>query len=147
MRIVFIRHGAKRSSEADPELTSYGRKMAFETGKWLLKSGYAPQFIYSTATARTSQTAEECLLACGREIPIHTMDIPEQWEEWLDFLEKLGDDCPPNITFVGHHPTMHLLIAHYNIDVPNHHFASAVVLEKQTTKQWQCIDYWPGRAA
>ena len=147
MKIVFIRHGAKRSSESDPELTSYGRKMAFETGQWLAKCGHIPHLIYSTSTLRTLQTAEECLFACELEIPIQSIDIPEQWEEWLDFLEKLGDDGPHNIAFVGHHPTMHLLTAHYNLDVPNHHFASAIVLEKQTTKQWQCIDSWPGRAS
>ena len=146
MKIVFIRHGARRSSESDPELTSQGRKMSFETGQWLGKKGHLPDAILSTPTQRTQQTAAECLLGCDKGLSIQSINIPEQWEEWLDFLEELGDSFSNNLAIVGHHPTMYLLTKHYDVKVPGHHFASAVVLQKLANRQWNCIDSWPGRA-
>ena len=146
MKIVFIRHGAKRSSETDPALTSMGRKMSFETGRWLADNGHVPEQFLSTPTLRTTQTAEECSLAIEQKINIEASAIPEQWEEWLDFLEELCDSYPNVLALVGHHPTMHMLTEKYQLSVPRHHFATAIVLQKITCREWKCVDTWLGRA-
>ena len=145
MRMIFIRHGAKRSNGG--ELTSIGRKMSFETGKWLTEKGYFPQLAFHSATTRTQQTLTEILLACEKTLPTKEIEIPDFWEDWLTMLEKISQTNTSDFIIVGHHPTTEMLANYYNISIPTQNFATAIVLQKSSNRLWNYIDSWQGRAA
>ncbi len=151
MQVVYVRHGERRKGEADPELTSAGRRMALETGRWLAARGFSPSLIVHTPTARTRQTAEELALALSpAPVEIHpaTPESPRSWEALVQpFLARLGPEG--RLLLVGHHPTLHFLIDTFGpppVAIPRANFAAALVLER-TLERWICTAAWPGRAA
>ena len=145
MRMIFIRHGAKRSKGG--ELTSYGRKMSFQSGQWLSHNGYIPARGFHTPTARTQQTLEEVLLGCERTIQVQQIEIGENWQGWLAMLEKISKANTSDVVVVGHHPTTEMLAQHYNIRIPTQNFATAIVLQKSSDGLWSFIDSWQGQTA
>ena len=146
MRMIFIRHGAKRSGEGDPQLTSAGRKMSYELGKWLLSRGYLPKKAYRSSTKRTEETLEEVMFACNTKLDVISTEIPEFWDDWLNFLEGVSQSTNSDFIIAGHHPTVEMLIDKYNISIPPRNFASAIVLKKCSNRLWNYIDSWQGRA-
>lgn len=149
MVVVFIRHGEKRRSESDPELTSAGRRMAFETGRWLGEQGWVPSLILTTPTARTRQTAEELQLALGAAVLVEERDLPELQEDLADLLEALAARRPALsvVVCVGHHPMMDLLKREHPpaVEIPRTNFASAIALEVSASGVVQAVSAWAGR--
>ncbi len=139
MHIIFVRHGARRSGESDPELTSWGRRMAAETGQWIGKQGIVLTAVRSTPTRRTQQTAAEITAALALEVAITHGEVPEELSAWGGLLDA-GDA----LLLVGHHPTMDMLRHTFRLSVPRSNFASAVVLES-TGAGWTVVSSWPGR--
>ncbi|MEL6347314.1 MAG: histidine phosphatase family protein [Myxococcota bacterium] len=144
MVVVFIRHGEKRRTESDPELTSAGRQMASETGRWLVTQNFIPDLIITTATHRTRQTVEEIGIVLEREIPVEERHLPDLHRDWQDLVERLAArHTPPAVVVcVGHHPTMNMLKRAYPppVEIPRRHFASAIAIE-----DGRCVGAWPGR--
>ena len=151
MKVVFVRHGERRSGESDPELTSWGRKMSTETGRWLQSQGLTPDQVIVTPTIRTQQTAEELLLVFSDRIPTREAWLPELMEDWEALMDSLEEEIPAEgvALLVGHHPTMDMLrrdLGPMPVTVPRGNFAAAGVLESSASG-WRCIDAWPGRSA
>jgi len=150
LRVVFVRHGARRSTEADPALTSAGHQMAAETGDWLLSHRIVARRCLVTPTLRTRQTAEGLL---GR--------LPELRAELVPFLPESRDDWDALVAqerplvgdhgvllAVGHHPTLAFLLRCFGpapVSVPLDHFATALVLDPIFTGSWAISAAWPGR--
>ena len=145
MKMIFIRHGSRRSSEG--ELTSFGRKMSFQTDQWLAKKGYFPQREFHSPAVRTQQTLQEVLL--GSEIHVHLeqLEIAENWEDWISMLEKISKTNTSDVVIVGHHPTTEMLASHYNIHIPTQNFATAIVLQQSSDGLWDFVDSWQGQTA
>ncbi len=147
MKVVFVRHGAKRNNEADPSLTFYGKKMSVETGEWLKKNGHLPDKVICSGKKRTKETAYELLNGCGRKLNVSSEDLPEEEDDWNDYLNLLSlMDEKETTLLVGHHPTMLMLIEQYGLEISIQNFASAVVLKKISNGVWECADSWPGKA-
>ncbi len=156
MVVVFVRHGERRRGETDPELTSAGRRMASETGRWLAARGFAPGLIVHTPTQRTRQTAEELASVLAPSPMLVAAGMPESGAAWealvAPLAQRLGEDA--RLLLVGHHPTLHFLADTFGplpTPVPRHHFAAALVLEPAYPvgegARWRCTAAWPGRAA
>lgn len=151
MQVVFVRHGERRRGESDPELTSAGRRMAAETGRWLANRGFVPALVISTPTLRTLQTADE-LRAALPPAPLETVDMePSSANTWEALVSLFQPRVGPGtgLLMVGHHPTLHALLDAFGptpVPVPGHHFAAALVLERDRSL-WTCTAAWPGRAA
>lgn len=149
MVVVFIRHGEKRRTESDPELTSAGRRMSFETGRWLGEQGWVPSLILTTPTSRTRQTAEELQLALESTVPVEERDLPELSEDLADLLEVLVARRPALsvVVCVGHHPMMDVVKRQHPpaIPIPRTNFASAIALEISAEGAVQVLSAWPGR--
>ena len=146
MKIAFVRHGAKRKCENDPELTSLGHNMALKTGQWLHSQFESTPLLISTATNRTIQTAQDIAEVLGVNGDILKQKIPADWKKFQIYV----NECIKNnnnlcIIIVGHHPTMEMLIAKFHLPIPRHHFSSAVILEMEN-KKWICTQYWIGQA-
>ena len=148
MVVVFTRHGEKRRGESDPELTSWGRRMALETGRWLLGQDIRPAVLLTTPTPRTRQTAEELALGLETDAPRHEPPLPEDEDGLSALLEALWSAHGPDgaVVCVGHHPTIDLLRQMYAfpVRVPEANGACAIVLSGQPGA-WQCAAAWPGR--
>lgn len=151
MKIVFVRHGERRKGESDPELTSWGRRMSTETGRWVQEQGLTPDLVWVTPTMRTRQTAEEILLVFSAPIPTREAGLPELMEDWDALVESLAERVPEDgvALLVGHHPTMDMIkreLGPIPVSVPRGNFASAVVLQS-VDGGWRCTASWPGRPA
>lgn len=149
MKVVFVRHGERRKGESDPELTSWGRRMSTETGRWLQSQGLTPDQVIMTPTMRTRQTAEEILLVFSAPIPTREAGLPELMEDWDALMDALAEEVPEGgvALLVGHHPTMDMLkreLGPTPVTVPRGNFAAAVVLESGGSG-WRCTAAWPGR--
>jgi len=126
--------------------------MAFETGDWLLASGLRPSAIVHTATARTSQTAEE-LGHHWTDTPRIQGDVsPELPRDWERLTEELGVRWGDTATLVlvGHHPTVGLILDLHGpppVPVPRRNLAVALVLEGTPSAGWRLSLAWPGRPA
>lgn len=150
MRVVFVRHGERGAGGVDPDLTSGGRRMSAETGRWIERLALRPHLALRTPTARTEQTLEEILEVLG-PVPVEVRgDLPESrydWDALVDPLRRrLGDEA--TVLMVGHHPTLHFLADAYGPTpepVPRHHFAAALLLSP-VRGGWRCDAAWPGRA-
>ena len=149
MVVIFVRHGEKRRSESDPELTSAGRRMAFETGRWIGEQGWSPALLLTTPTERTRQTAEEIQLALSSDAPVEERDLPELPDDLEALIGRLWSRRPrPSVVVCsGHHPMMDLLKGLYEppVTIPRVHFASAIVLEVSAPDAVRCVGAWPGR--
>lgn len=152
MRLAFLRHGQPRRGETDPSLTSAGRRMAFETGGWLLTHGLRPSAIVHTATARTTQTAEEVghhWPETARTLGEVSPELPGDWERLTDELITHWGDMA-TLVLVGHHPTVGLLLDLYGpppVPVPRRNLAIALVLDGNPSAGWRLTLAWPGRPA
>jgi len=149
MHIVFVRHGERRKGETDPELTSAGRRMAVETGRWIVSCDLTPTKMITTATRRTQQTVAELQYAFGQTIQSQLMTVPDTSESWSNFVSDLYNDNGPDgvIVVVGHHPTTALLKRIYGpfpSPIPIINYASAVVLTHDAGV-WRCSSCWAGR--
>jgi phosphohistidine phosphatase SixA len=149
MIVVFVRHGEKRRGESDPELTSAGRRMAAETGRWIQAQGWIPSLVVTTPTERTRQTVEELALALEVDVPVEERDLPELSEDLVVLLEGLLVRRP-SLTValcVGHHPMIDLIKRRYAVPVavPRVHFASAIALQVDEPGSARCVAAWPGR--
>lgn len=150
LQVAFVRHGERGVSSLDPDLTSAGRRMSAETGRWLAERGLRPHLALTTPTARTRQTLEEILGVIGQTpVEVHG-DLPEtryDWDTLVDPLAKrLGD--AGTLLLIGHHPTLHFLVDCFGPPphpVPRHHFAAALILGP-TRGGWRVEASWPGRA-
>ncbi len=155
MHLVFVRHGAPRKGESDPGLTSAGRRMAFETGRWLrdevlLPLSLEPLFIRHTPTQRTRETAEELALSFDGVRLSEGSVSPELIEDWQSLVDRLGVGVPRGraAVLVGHHPTVGLLLDHYGpppVNVPRRNLAVAMVLSRLDGTGWRIHAAWPGR--
>lgn len=151
MTLVFVRHGEPRKADADPGLTSAGRRMAYETGQWLAQAGLRPRLVRHTPTVRTQETAEELLVSFPEAELGRGAVSPEHGREWqrlTDLLrDELGDDgCA---VLVGHHPSVAFLVEAFGPPprpVPLRNLAVALVLEERD-EGWQISRAWPGRPA
>ncbi len=146
MKIAFVRHGAKRKSEVDPELTSFGHEMTLKTGKWLQGQFKSTPRLIATPTNRTIQTAQNIAEVLGIKSDILKQKIPADWKKFQIYVnECLKNNNNLCIILVGHHPTMEMLIAKFDLSIPRHHFSSAVVLEMEN-KKLNCTQHWIGQA-
>jgi phosphohistidine phosphatase SixA len=145
MKLIFVRHGAKRNDDPDPALTSLGRKMAFSSGRWIEKHINSDPILISTPTIRTIQSANEICLALERELSILKQNIPSDWNSFerhvIDTYETYQNNL---IILVGHHPTMEMLISKFSLPIPPQNFSSGVLLEKEHAS-WKCDHYWLGQ--
>lgn len=149
MRVIFVRHGEKRKGEADPELTSAGRRMAAETGAWLLAQGLRPDLAICTPTQRTRQTAEELLGVLGPIPCEERLDLPEHRADWEALTDPLRRRVPTDgqVLMVGHHPTLHFLADTYGplpAPLARDAYAAALVLHG-ARGVWRVEAVWPGR--
>lgn len=150
MVVVFVRHGEKRGGESDPGLTSWGRRMASETGRWLSSQGIRPTAFWLTPTQRTRETTEELLLAMGVDAPQREVRfLPEDEAGWEALLRaiKVAEGEAAVVVCVGHHPTVDLLRSQYALPVriPPQNAACAIIVEGQPGGTWHCQGAWPGR--
>ena len=144
MTIIFVRHGACKRNENDPGLTSFGKRIAQETGHWLVSLGLIPDKFISTATLRTRQTAV-ALMVGTKKFTVEISDIPINRTEWGPFIETLHQSSHKCIAIVGHHPTIELLNEEFDLSIPTANYASAVVIQKTAVDRWVCFDSWQGR--
>ena len=150
MRVAFVRHGERASVSLDPDLTSAGRRMSAETGRWLEGQGFRPQLAVRTPTARTEQTLEEILGVLG-PVPVEVRsDLPETRYDWDALVDPLASALGEvgNVLLIGHHPTLHFLVDSYGPPpqpVPRHHFAAGLILSR-VRGVWRIEAAWGGRA-
>ena len=143
MLIAFVRHGAVRNSQTDPELTSLGHRMSLEAGRWLKSNGYIPDVCWSTNTRRTVQTAANLILGCEKEIAVNTIEMNE-FDLTLDFLTILisnNSDFKTGL-FCCHQPLLENLRKNFAPNSPSIRFASALVM-RYSDGDWQYADAWP----
>ena len=103
--IAYIRHGERADKHqeegiavdvySDPPLTTKGKEMAHQTGKylktWLTDLGYDDIHICSSPFMRTMQTAAQVALAFGKQ----EIQLNYHLSEALySFLHKNGDPFP-----------------------------------------------------
>jgi phosphohistidine phosphatase SixA len=149
MQIAFVRHGERRKSEVDPELTSYGIRMVEETAQWLDSIGFRPDLSLCTTTVRTEQTADTILSRIpspSRERIANAPELQDDWERWIEELSQ-RDPCPDSVLLVGHHPTLEMLLRCYGptpVVVSRHHFAVGLLLAPGSNG-WSITQAWPGR--
>jgi phosphohistidine phosphatase SixA len=145
MKLFFLRHGAKRKNEIDPNLTSRGKKMAFSAGQWVKTLLQSKPVVITTPTVRTEQSAKEICLVLQEELTILKQTIPSDWNSFERYVIGIYEQShTTSIILVGHHPTMEMLISKFNLPIPPQNFSSGVLLEKQH-KSWKCEHYWLGQ--
>ena len=146
MTLAFVRHGAKRRQDDNPELTSLGHRMAYSAGIWLKKHVHKSPVLISTPTIRTVQSAKNIKLALEESMDIIEQNIPSDWNSFQRYVIDIFNTYQNNyIILVGHHPTMEMLITKFSLPIPRHHFSSGVLLEKDSLS-WKCAHYWIGQA-
>ena len=145
MLVAFIRHGAVRSSQTDPELTSQGHRMSLDVGRWLKSKGYIPDICWSTKTRRTNQTAENIILGCESELTVKPIEMNE-YDMNLDFLAKRIVQYPSAhvALFCCHQPLLEYLRQNFAPNSPPIRFASALIM-RYSEGDWIFEDALPGR--
>lgn len=150
MRVVFVRHGAPRTSEADPSLTSEGRSMASEAGEWLFHNAIMADWCLLTPTRRTRETAEEVLERWPHVRQQVVPELPETASTWDRLVAawepRLGDHGV--LLLVGHHPTQEFLLAHFGpppVPPLPGGYAATIVVDRVFTGAWTITGAWPGR--
>jgi phosphohistidine phosphatase SixA len=158
--LVILRHAEPRRSESDPELTSFGHRMALEAGQWVasLLPADVPVQVLHTATMRTRQTAENVLHCLGERA---RLGVVEEVPETLLELDILADricgrrlDLPtpplPPTVLVGHHTSLVGLAR--DLDLPKsrlnpRHFSAGLAMNRSrpSSEAWQIEAIWPGR--
>lgn len=144
-RLAFMRHGERRKGEADPALTSVGRRMAREACLWLADTGFVPTAIVSTPTQRTLDSQEEAALVFPDARLLRQAGEPEHPRDLEALLSGL-EDGPALL--VGHHPTLAFLLRTYGPapqPVSHHHFSATLLLEAASPGPWAICAAWPGR--
>ena len=147
MIVVFVRHGAPRNNESDPELTSFGHRMSIETGQWLKNKGWVPSVCFSTKTRRTFQTAENLLLGCQVSLVINPFDMAEDVQVLDPIHALLTENLFAKVALVCcHQPLLEHLRLQYAPHGPPIRFATAFIM-RYSEGQWICIDTWAGRVS
>lgn len=144
-RLAFMRHGEQRRGEADPALTSAGRRMAREASLWLAGEGFAPAAIVSTPTQRTLDSQEEAALVFPSATLLQRPAAPEHTQDLDSLLSTL--ETGPTL-LVGHHPTLAFLLRTFGPapqPVSHHHFSATLLLEAARPGTWRIRSAWPGR--
>ncbi len=77
-KIYLIRHGEKKSSKGDPELSDLGEKQAKRTAMHLSNLGI--QYIYCSPSRRTKETAE--IIAKQTKLPIVVSELLQERANW-----------------------------------------------------------------
>ena len=145
MLVAFVRHGAVRSSQQDPELTSMGHRMSLEVGRWLKSKAFLPDVVWSTKTRRTFQTAENIILGNESNLTVNLIDM-EEFELNFDRITSLfiQDSSFKTALFCGHQPLLEHLRTRFAPKSPPIRFASALIM-RYSKGDWFYKDAWPGR--
>lgn len=151
MRVVFVRHGARRGNDLDPPLTSAGHRMAAETGEWLAFHQVMPDHCLVTPTARTRETADNLLAQVPHVRQQVVPSLPESLGEWSSLVRTWGPRIGDHgvLLLVGHHPSLSFLLQAFGPPpepVPLGNFAACVVVDPIFTGAWVISAAWPGRA-
>ena len=160
--IVFIRHAEPRSTEADPELTSSGVRMARHAAEWVVaqlpNDRSTPVSVLHTPTRRTAQTAAAVVEWLGESARLKQVEqLPESIIELDVLASKLSGSRPglpprplPPTVLVGHHTTLVGLRRELANRTPAHllphtrNYAAGMVLAVENT-EWAIRAVWPGR--
>ena len=108
-RVIIMRHGeaeSRAASDAQRNLTEWGKKEAHATGRWLLKQGVEPDAIIASPYNRAQQTADIMRGRLGFEGLIDEQAEITPNGDPNTFLETMSEqaeslDC---VLYVSHNP-------------------------------------------
>ena len=158
--LVILRHAEPRQTALDPELTSFGHRMAGEAGEWVagLLATTPGVLLLHTPTNRTQQTAVAVKERLTEGASIASIgQLPESLED-LDILaDRLSNRHPelparplPPTVLIGHHTTLvglarDLRLGPAQLHPRNHAAGLALARDPTQPHGWRVVDCWPGR--
>ena len=157
---VILRHAEPRSSELDPELTSFGQRVALEAAAWVLE--LLPQAarvqVWHTPTMRTRQTAAAVVLCLAKRADAGELDTLPETVGDLDILaDRLAGGHPdlptqrlPPVVLVGHHTTLvglarDLELSSTELQPRNYCAGLALVRDAAAPSGWRVLALHSGR--
>ncbi len=156
MRFVFVRHG-HYAHGTDPDqgpLTEHGARQAREAGDFLRDAGIAPDFVVTTGTARTRQTARLLFAAMGRgDLEGHPLrkggftiagkNFDAKVAEW----RALAPTPPETLLFVGHGVSQDACGKRSpGLLLPKRTHGVVVVFEREADGEWRVVRSFGGSA-
>ena len=154
MRFVFVRHGHYDHGTKPDQgpLTEHGERQAREAGEYLRDAGIVPDFVVTTRTLRTRQTARLLLAATGRgeqeSLPLkkggftiggHNFDA--KVAEW----RALAPTPPETLLFVGHEPSQDACEKRSpGLVLPKKTHGAVVVFERDADGDWRVVRSFGG---
>ncbi|MFC3151855.1 phosphohistidine phosphatase SixA [Litoribrevibacter euphylliae] len=105
MRIVIVRHGEASmgaDSDAQRQLTDYGRKQALSTGKQLKDWVTDRTKILHSPFDRTSETAS--IIAGELDLPVEALDVLQAGTPYTHILNWLQSTQLTDVILVSHNP-------------------------------------------
>lgn len=157
---VILRHAEPRSSELDPELTSFGHQVALEAGAWVQTLlPHAPRVqVWHTPTMRTRQTGEAVVLCLAERAQVGELEaLPETTDDLHVLADRLAGGHPglptpplPPVVLVGHHTTLVGLardLALPSTEVQPRNFCAGLALVRDAASPtgWRVLASHPGR--
>jgi broad specificity phosphatase PhoE len=156
MRFVFVRHG-HYDHGTNPDqgpLTEHGERQAREAGEYLRQAGIVPDFVVTTRTLRTRQTARLLLAAMGRAeqesqrlkmggFTIGGQNFDAKVAEW----RGLAPTPPETLLFVGHEPSQDACQKRSpGLALPKGTHGVVVVFEREGDGEWRVVRSFGGSA-
>jgi broad specificity phosphatase PhoE len=157
MRFVFVRHG-HYDHGTDPDqgpLTEHGERQAREAGEFLRDAGIVPDFVVTTGTVRTRQTARLLLAAMGRgeqeSLPLPTGGgftvARANFDAKVASWRELAATPPETLIFVGHEPSQHACRKRSSgLVLPKGTHGVVIVFEHEGDGEWRMVRSFGGSA-
>ncbi len=154
MRFVFARH-AHYDRGTNPDqgpLTEHGERQAREAGEFLRDAGIVPDFVVTTRTTRTRQTARLLLAAMGRgELegqPLKKGGFTtggENFDAKVAEWRALAPTPPETLMFVGHEPSQNACEKRSpGLVLPKGTHGVVVVFEREGQGDWRVVRSFGG---
>lgn len=157
---VILRHAEPRSSELDPELTSFGHQVALEAAAWVLDllPEAPPVQVWHTPTMRTRQTAAAVALSLAERAQVGELEVlPETTQDLHILADRLAGGHPdlpapplPPVVLVGHHTTLVGLARDLSLpstDLQPQNYCAGLALARDTDAPsgWRVLAFHSGR--
>ena len=158
--LIILRHAEPRQTELDPELTSFGHRMAGEAGDWVagILAAMPEVQLLHTPTNRTQQTATAIQIRLGDGASIASIpQLPESLQDLDVLVDRLSNRHPelpapplPPTVLVGHHTTLVGLARDLQLEpsvLNPRNLAAGLALVRDSTRPhgWRVVAHWPGR--